>query len=896
MGLWRFFLRRRAERDLDEEIRFDLAEESRRLVERGESPDAARDSARRSFGSVIRIKEEAREAWGWAEAERLAQDVRFAARTVRASPGFSLAAVLTLAIGLGLCSFLFNTLDALLLRPLPGAREPSQLVATQSPVAFAYFDRYRGLGDVATAAAAYIGPVPFNLALSNGNAAPAERISGHLVSLEYFSTLGVRPLLGRFFEPDLERHGGPPTAVISERFWRTRLDADAHAIGREIWINRQRTTIVGVAEKQFHGLFPITPADIFVPVTADAAVAPELAGNALENPSSRLFRVFLRLAPGVDIKAAEEVLDITTRQLDDTYGYRPPDQEHVPRRARLIGAATVAPYPAELRLLVVVFFGAMTVLILTFTCANIAGLVLARASARRHEVALRLALGAGRARMVRQLLVESILLAAVGGAGGLAATYGFVELLTRVVAVSPLFRLAVQLTPDSRVAALTFGVSVATGVALGLIPALAITRADLIGGLKRHPAASVARYHRFGLRNLFMVYQLSAATTLVVIMGFLLSGIQSGATRDAGFAAEGLSMLALDPVRDGYSVDEAAEVLAGLPDRLIEAGDVEAAALMDSRPFQQFVLADRTASVPSGHAPAAEVIQRVAVQTVGPGFFATLGVRLQRGVEFSRQDFQFVPAGRAAMPAVINHTAAELFGVDPLGKIFRLEERVVQVAGIVKYGLPPPFGVAASPTVFLPLTMPDLQRPRPQGIPVLVRARDGDGIERARQRLKQIDANLTMFDARTVRGQIDDLYMVVRYTQAVYGVVGLFALVLAAVGLAGVTAHAVMRRRKEIGIRMALGARSLHVMGLVMREGAIMTAVGSCIGLAFAFGLARALMAINSELGQTLHTGMAHPMRLLAGPAILIAVTAIACYLPAHRSSHVNPLIALRED
>ena len=742
---------------------------------------------------------------------------------------------------------------------------------------------------------AYIGPVPFNVALENADAAHAERISGHLVSLEYFSTLGARPLLGRFFDPDLERRGGPPTAVVSERFWRTRLNGDSHVIGRAVWINQQRATIVGVAEKDFHGLFPIMPADIFVPVTADPAVAPELAGNALENPAARVFRVFLRLAPGVNIRAAEAALDTRTQQLDDTYGYRQPNQESVPRRARLIRADNVAPYPTELRALVVAFFGVMTALILTFTCANMAGLVLARASARRHEVSLRLALGAGRIRMVRQLLAESVLLALAGGAGGLAATYGFVELLTRVVAASPLLRLAVQLTPDSRVAAVTFLVSLAAGITLGLMPALAVTRTDLVSGLKGRLGASLAGYHRFGLRNLFMVYQITAAMALVVIMGFLISGIQSGASRDAGFATEGLSVLSLDLVRDGYSLDEAAGVLAGLPERLTEADNVQAAALMDSRLFQQFVLPDTTASIPGDRA-AAETTQRVAVQTVGPGFFATLGVSVQRGAEFSNRDFHFVAAAPAAVPAVINHTAAKLFGVDPLGKIFRLEEEVLQVTGVVKYGLPPPFRVDPTPTVFLPLTVQDLRGPRPQGIGVLVRTREGDGLEQARRGLSRIDPNLTMFDARTIGDQIDDLYLVVRFTQAIYGVVGLFALVLASVGLAGVTAHAAMRRRKEIGIRMALGARSLQVLGLVMREGAIMTTLGACIGVAFAYGLARLLMAINSQLGQALVLSTGNPMRLLAGPAILIAVTAVACYLPARRSAHLNPLVALREE
>jgi predicted lysophospholipase L1 biosynthesis ABC-type transport system permease subunit len=428
------------------------------------------------------------------------------------------------------------------------------------------------------------------------------------------------------------------------------------------------------------------------------------------------------------------------------------------------------------------------------------------------------------------------------------------------------------------------------------MPAVALTRSDLIGGLKGHPGASLTRYRRFGLRNIFIVYQLTAAMALVVIMGFMFLGIQSGASRDAGFAAEGLSVLSIDPVRDGYSAEEAARILAAVPDRLTASAAVEAATLMGSQLFQQFALSDRTASIPTGSALAAETIQRVAVQTVGPGFFATLGVPLESGSEFSRRDFRPVTTGQAAIPVVINHTAADLFGVEPLGQIFRIDEKVLQVTGIVKFGLPPPFRVAPSPTVFLPLTVQDLQRARPQGIPVLVRTRESDGIEQARQGLNRVDANLTMFDARTVRDQIDDLYMVVRYTQAVYGVVGLFALLLASVGLAGVTAHAAMRRRKEIGIRMALGARSFQVLGLVMREGTTMTAIGACIGIAFALGLARMLMAIDSQLGQAIVLGTASPMRLVAGPAVLIAVTALACYLPARRSTHLNPLVALREE
>jgi predicted permease len=897
MPLWQALRKRRQrERELDEEILFDLAEETRLRIERGEPPDSARTTARREFGSITGVKEETREAWGWRAPERLAQDLGFAVRTVRKTPGFALASASILAVGIGLCSFLFSTLDALLLRPMEGAREPSQLVASQGLVPFPYFESYRDLKEVAASAAAYIGSVPFNVALEGGGTARPERVVGHLVSLEYFATLGADPFLGRFFEAELERRGAAPTAVVSERFWRTRLNADPHAVGRVLWINGRSTTIVGVAAKGFHGLFPINPADIFVPVTADAAVAPELAGNILDNPAARAFRIVLRLPPNATLASAEAAIDARTRQLDDHHGNLESDRDRTPQRVRLTAAGSATQYPGELRTLVIVFMGTLTALILTFTCANLAGLVVARGHARSREVALRLALGASRFRLVRQLMAECVLVAVAGGAGGLALTYLFIELLTRTVSSSPLFRLAVQLTPSPRVAALTFFTAVVVGIGLGLLPALAVTRTDLVGGLKAHASTRLAPYRRVGLRNLFVVYQITAATALVVIMGFFIAGIQQGGGRDVGFETAGLFMFSVDPVRDNYSPDRAAELITTLLEQLTGHATIAAAALMDPGVFPLFVLPDTTVSVPAVDPGVEHSIHRVAVQRVGPGFFATLDVPLQRGREFSETDLRGDATPGVAIPAIVNHTAADLFGdVDPLGRFIRLDDRVLRVTGVVRYGLAPPFRATPAPIVFLPLRMEDLRRSRPQGVAVLVRAGDETGLEPVRSALRAIDSRLTMFNARAVRDQLDDLYNIVRYNTAIYAIVGLFGLVLASIGLAGVTAHAAVRRRKEIGIRMALGARRRQVLSLVAREGATMAAVGMVLGVLTALAFARGLMAFDPQLAQSIVlTG--NPASLLAGPAVLLAVTAIACYIPARRSATVDPVVTLREE
>ena len=742
------------------------------------------------------------------------------------------------------------------------------------------------------------GPVPLNVALDTGGAAVPERLSGHLVSLEYFSTLGVEPLIGRFFNPDFERLGAAPTAVVSERFWRTRLNADPSAVGRVLWINGRRAAVVGIAPTDFLGVFPLNPVDIFVPVTADAAVAPELADGVLDNPASQTFRIVLRLAPNATMTAAAAALDVRTRQLDETYGTGEPDTESPSPRVRLVAAGGVAAFPAELRSLVVVFMATVTTVILTFTCANLAGLLLARASARRREMAIRCALGASRIRLVRQLLAESILTAIAGGAGGLAATYGFIELLTRTVSSSPLFPLAVGLTPRPRVAAVTFCSALLAGVGVGFLPALAATRTDLVGGLKAHVGAALTGYRRFGLRNLFVVYQVTAAMALVVMMGFMIAGIQRGAGRDPGFDATGLSMISVDPVRDGYSPNQAARLIASLPEQLVEQKNVEAVALMDPRVFQLFALPDTNVSVPSDRSASQGSIQRVTIQTVGPGFFAALGVPVLRGSEFSDRDFRGNAAPDTAVATVINHTAAaELFGdSDPLGRFIRLDEKVLRVTGVVGYGLAPPFRTKPSPIVALPLTVQDLWRTRPQGVALLVRAREETGLEQTRSALYAIDPRLTMFNARTIGDQLDDLYALVGYNTAIYGIVGVFALVLASVGLAGVTAHAAMRRRKEIGIRMALGAQSLQVLGLIMREGATMATVGAFLGIVAASAGARALMAFDSQLAQSISLGAGSSLQLAAGPVLLIAVTTIACYLPVRRSATLDPLVTLREE
>jgi macrolide transport system ATP-binding/permease protein len=887
------FTRQRLDHEFDDELQDHLESLTEEYEAAGMSRGEARRAAVLKLGHPQQLREANRDYRGMPLLESLAQDLGFAFRTLRKSPGFTAVAVVTMALGIGLCSFLFSFMNGLLLRTAPGIRDPARLAAFQGPATYAYFERYRDSSRAASSTAAFIGPVPFGVAVGSAANAVPERISGHLVSYEYFSTLGARPLLGRFFDPALELPGGAPAVVVSERFWRMRLNADPRAIGRTLRVNGQRATIVGVAEKDFLGVFPATAADLFIPVTADPAVAPELAGDVLHNSASSVFQVVIRLAPNVTMAAAEAALDAQTRQLDRQNGKRDPARDKQGRMIRLVMAGGITPNTPEMRAIVVASWGLVMSLVLTFTCANLGGLMLARGSARGREIAIRLSVGASRLRLIRQLLMESIALAIIGGAAGLACAYG---ILTRPLLGQPVtaFPAGIRLTPDLRVALITFFISALSGAAFGLMPALASTRPDLVTGLKEIAASHVGRYRRFGLRNLFMSYQMAAAMLLVLMMGFAVIGIQQGANRAGpGFDTSRVYLFTVDPVRDGYSPVDSAATLAGLSQRLARVSGVEGVTLADSSAFSYMPPTLSAVSVGPAEPGTPKSIYRVSLQKVGPGFFAALGLHVMRGAEFESRDLRSDPDSGAMLRVVINQSAAQkLFGdADPMGRVIRQGEKIFQVAGIVRYEKSAVFQREPVPAVFLPLTKQDLQR----GRMVVVRLRPGVKFAAIRDEMKAIDSRLTMVNVQTMDEYLAQFSQALEYVTAIYGTVGMFALILACVGLAGVTAQAVVRRRREIGIRMALGARRPQVLRLVMKEAAAMILVGSVLGIAGAAALARVILWASASIGP-LNPGVLEPAQVLGPPLLLIAVAAIACYLPARRSATIDPVAALRDE
>ena len=648
---------------------------------------------------------------------------------------------------------------------------------------------------------------------------------------------------------------------------------------------------------------------MFVPVTSGAAVAPELAGDAIHRRDLAMFRVVGRLAPGVPLASAEAALDAVKRQLDVENGV--PAGELKGRQVKLLSAGGTMPMPAEQKAMMYTFMAVLMALILSLACTNLANLLLARGGQRRKEVAIRIALGANRFRLVRQLLTESVLLALAGGAGSLVFTYWVTDLISSIrMPSSTTFDFDIR--PDLSVFAVTLLLSGIVGVAFGLMPALAVTRGDMTPSLKEGGLSGLRGYRRLGLRNLLVVYQVASSLMLLLIAGYLVLGYRNTSHMDPGFDTAGIYLLELDPAHDGYSAEQSARLLDMLPDRLSRLTQVGRVTLAEAAPFADM------AATPNARfsAPKATGDVQLAVvrQRIGADYFATLGVPLERGREFSRQDLRGLSAA-SGQPALINQSCArELFGAgDPIGRRIRdlktgTDYTVAGVTRDLKAGF---FSSKPVSTVFVPLVL-DVQASAASdafaalnmgsaaaapGATIIVRGPAGArAIPAVRAELAAIDPTLTVFNMRTMTEQLNQMNSMIQIGSTFYAGVGLFGLILACVGLAGITAYAVARRTREIGIRMALGASSGQTLRLVMREGAVLVLAGTGLGMAGAFAVSRALASLTADLARVFGASAGDPLLLAGAPLLLGSLAVLACYLPARKATRIDPLMALRQE
>jgi predicted permease len=828
------------------------------------------------------------------------RDMMYAGRALVKSPGFAFVGIVSMGLGIGLTTNVYSSEWAMLSRPLAGAANAPLLAMPDKPLSYFDIEQFRSEQGLFSGVAALQPKVPFNVTLDGGSSARPDRVFGQLVSPDFFSVLGVRAQRGRMLNALLDVPGESPVVVISNRFWRNRLNSTPFAVGQAIRLNGQTATIVGIAPQRFDGAGTLDVAELFVPTTVPASLAPELGDDVLHRPNAKQFMAMICLKPGVSIDSAEAALDTILRRLDAQNPSAASTAAKF-RHVTLLPAGTRAPIPRKLRPVITVFFVVLMGLVVSIACMNLATMLLARGANRRKELAIRLSVGASRFRLIRQLLGEGILLSLLGGAAGFALAWGLSLLNSRFQAdaASPALP---DFSLDWHAAVFAFVISVACGIGFSLLPALQATRSDLAPALKEGPDLRLPGYRIFGLRNLAMTAQVGASLMLLLITGFLIIGESRANDVDARFDPGTMALASIDPVRDGYSGGKAQAFFDSLPRRFASAGAIRGFALAAQEPFSagddhsQFTVDDPAQSSPVEHLASHE--------TVGAGFFAVVNEPLLAGREFNISDQRLAAPEDAAagskpptLPVVVNeHAALAFFGTDhAIGKRLRDGAHSYEVVGLVR-DLRDGGGLIKS-IVYFPLLERDFARPPAAGIVILARGDAGSApLDAIRGRIAAVDPRLTLFSVQSLSDYLYQCQDDLRFTLRTYGGIGLFGLILAAIGLAGVTAYAVAQRRKEIGIRMALGARKGQVLGLVLREGAALVAAGTILGFLGAFLMVKLLSAFTAILVDAFRMGTNDPRLLFGAPLLLAGLALLACYVPARKAAKIDPLKALRQE
>lgn len=826
-------------------------------------------------------------------------DLRYAVRTLLKSPGYALVGILSIGLGIGLTTNLYTAAWTLLTRTLSGVTDPNRLVTGEASVSFPYIERYRDQKDLFTGVAAVQNDVQFSVALGSQTAKP-ERTYGQLVSPDYFTVLGMTPQRGRLLNAGIDRTGGTPAVVISDRYWHSRFHADPAVIGQTIRLNGQTATIVGVTPRKFDGALNPSPAEIFVPTTVPATVAPELAGDVLHNPTAKDFQFLMRLAPGVSIDAAESALDGITRRLDKDDPFAP-SQADKAKRVVLLGAGTRVQIPRDIRPKILGFYAAMMAVVVAIACLNLATMALARGAGRRRELAIRLGVGASRFRLIRQMVTEGLLLSLLGGAAGFALAWALESITdhTRLPAGSPL-------NPDRSIdwhtALFAFALAVVSGIGFSILPALHATKTDVAPALKEGAALQLSG-QRFGLRNLAIGAQVAGSLLLLLVTGFVVLGLMKSNSVQTYFNPKTMAFLFVDPVRDGYTPAQSQAFFERLPDRLRGTPSITTFALAVQPPWLPGDDDDFQLTVDDAHA-ATPVQKGTLKHTVGAGFFSVLNEPILAGREFDERDQRLdgdpAPAAGAVlptMPLMLSQKAARaLFGSgNAIGRHVHGDRRTWEIVGVV-----PDIRDASGMTqgiAYVPLTRHDFAQPPSGGIVIVARGHSAeDAIGGVRSAVASIDPNITVFNVQTLSEYLELIRASIRSALRTFGGIGLFGLILSAIGLAGVTGYAVAQRRKEIGIRMALGARKTQVLSLVLREGITLVAVGTVVGFLGAVALAKALTAITTVFSDAFSLGVGDPRLLIGAPVLLAGLALLACYIPARRATSIDPLQALRQD
>jgi predicted permease len=828
------------------------------------------------------------------------KDIRYALRGFRKNPSFTAIAILSLALGIGANTAIFSLLDRVLLRYLPVQR-PAELVLFKADgprrgsVETNYDDRntfsypmykdFRDRAPMFNGVLAWL-PAQVSWALQGRT----ELVQANLVTGNFFDVLGVETALGRPLTPDDDRVAGAGTvAVLSHGFWEEKLGSDPGVLNRTVSINGHSMTIIGVAERGFQGLAVGESPALFIPVTMEPQILS--FGNILDDRRSMWLNVIARLRPGITARSAESAMNVFWRPILEAELKEMPhvgstvQQKFLARHFYVVPAGngiSALRYSFATPLVVLMCLAGLVLLI---ACANLANLLIARAAGRQREIAIRLALGASRGAIVRQILMESLVLTVAGGVLGVALAAWTGGLLLRMVPMNGVLN-SLATDPDLRVLGFTAAVAIVSGILFGLTPALQATKPNVASTLKEQAGSVLASASQVRYRKVLVVAQVALSLLLLVGAGLFLRSLRNLNNVDAGFRADRLIGFSVNPTLNGYTSARAIALFDRIGERLRSLPGVRYVSLSQT----SLLTGDdwvRSVVIPGREPKEGESAPNS--DTVSPGFFAALGTPLVAGREFTVGDGPTAPR-----VAIINETFAKVYfeGQNPLGRQFYFsgdaKQTPIEIVGIVKDSKYADLREEKQRFVFSPYP----QQYTAGAVTFYVRTSQEPQLiaSALRQAVREADSDLPVFDMKTMEQQIQDSVFADRMVSALSAFFGLLATLLAAIGLYGVMAYTVTRRTREIGIRIALGASRGAVLRLVLSEVALLVGIGLAIALPLSFPL--------SALAQSLLFGVpAHDPLVLAGAAILLGGTAmLAGYLPASRAARVEPLIALRHE
>lgn len=812
------------------------------------------------------------------------QDTRVAIRMMAKNPGFAVVVIVTLGLGIGLNTAIFSLINAVLFRPLPfdDVEQLVELNRGDLDDFFSYPDylEYRDRSGIFSELSAW-SYAPFSI----GTGDATELRFGQIVTGNYFSALQVSAHRGRLLTPEDDKVAGRhPVAVISYGYWQGNYGGDPSCIGQSLSLNGDPYRIIGVAPEGFVGAYPAFAPDVWVPMMMEARIMPE--GGHLENRESGWLRTIGRLKPGIALTQAQVRLDQMTPHLKEIDPERYKGETAFLVHPSGIGLPPEA-RPATLAASALVML--MVGLVLLIACANVANLLLARSTARRGEIAIRLALGAGRLRLVRQLLTESMILAVCAGAAGILIADWAVSLAGALLPELPYkLSLAMDVSLDGRVLAFAFVVSVLTGLVFGLVPALQATKANIAPTLKDDVGARSLGLKRSRLQNFLVVSQVTVSLVLLVSAALFVRSLRSAKAIDPGFDHENVLAVSLAFAMHDREAETGQTFYRDLLDRVRAMPGVESASLNLCLPLGFTISGNNywvEGRAPRTNADGEEEVDSAFNSTVSSGDFKTLGIPLLRGRDFNEHDTVDAPG-----VVVVNRAFADRVwpGVDPLGKRFSIEEKdgpLLEVIGVVRTAKYLFIGEEPRPYFYLPFTQhydPNMN--------LLVRT-TGDPMSLlppVRAVLAELNPDIKPADTRVLSSWIGFALLPARFAAALFGTLGALAVVLASVGLYGVMSYTVGQRTREMGIRMALGAQRRDVLRVVVWQGLKLAALGLAFGLVVSFLGTRVLRVLLYDISST------DPLTFVGVSVLLLTVTFFACYIPARRATKVDPIIALR--